>query len=206
MLFQVKELKMVEKTQNLKKQKLQLRDKLSVELQQQYSRRISEQVLKMDLFQQASTVFIYVDFRSEVKTSNLIQKMQSIGKKVLVPVTLLKERDLLPIQISNMERDLAPGYASILEPVEEIRTTNYVSPETIDLIFLPGSVFDEQGGRMGYGGGFYDRFVSEKAPQAHRIGLCYELQMMEKAPLQDHDEYMDVIITEQRIIKISRKS
>lgn len=195
---------MVENAKKLKKEKLHLRDKLSGELQQQYSSHITEQLLQLDLLQQAATVFVYVDFRSEVKTRGLIQQMQSLGKKVVVPVTLLQERDLLPVQITSLEDDLAPGYASILEPVEAIRNTNCVSPESIDVIVLPGSVFDECGGRMGYGGGFYDRFVSEKAPQAHRVGLCYELQVVPEAPLQDHDERMDVIVTERRIIKALR--
>ncbi len=197
---------MVENAKKLKKQKLGLRDALSVEQQKQYSYRIGKQVLKMELFKQAATIFIYVDFRSEVKTRSLINTMFSLGKKVVVPVTLLDERDLLPVQITNLESDLTPGYASILEPVESIRTSNYVSPETIDIIFLPGSVFDESGGRMGYGGGFYDRFVSMKAPRAHRVGLCYELQMVKRAPLQDHDERMDTIVTEKRIILSSRES
>ncbi len=195
---------MVENAKKLKKEKLHLRDVLSVELQEQYSSRITEQLLQMDLLQQAATVFVYVDFRSEVKTRSLIQQMQGLGKKVVVPVTLLQEKDLLPVRMTSLTDDLAPGYASILEPVEAIRSTNCVSPESIDVIILPGSVFDECGGRMGYGGGFYDRFVSGKAPQAHRIGLCYELQVVPEAPLQDHDERMDMIVTEKRIINALR--
>jgi 5-formyltetrahydrofolate cyclo-ligase len=197
---------MIENARELKKRKLGLRNALSTELQKQYSSRITKQLLQMDCFKQAEIVFVYVDFRSEVKTHDLIRTMFKQGKKVVVPVTLLQEKDLLPVQITNMERDLTPGYASILEPVESIRTLNYVLPENIDIIFLPGSVFDETGGRMGYGGGFYDRFVSQKAPQAHRVGLCYELQMVQKAPLQDHDESMDTIVTEQRILHYLRDS
>ena len=195
---------MVVDAKKLKKEKLHLRDALSEEQQQQYSHSITEQLLQLALFQEAVTVFVYVDFRSEVKTRSLIQQMQDLGKKVIVPVTLLQERDLLPVQITSLDDDLAPGYASILEPVEAIRSTNCVSPESLDIIVLPGSVFDEYGGRMGYGGGFYDRFVSQKAPQALRIGLCYELQVVPEAPLQDHDERMDVIVTEKRIIKALR--
>ena len=158
----------------------------------------------MTSFKESRTVFIYVDFRSEVKTRELIGKMFEMGKRVVVPVTLLAERDLLPVYINNLTSDLAPGYASIPEPVESIRKTQRVAPETIDLIFLPGSVFDERGGRMGYGGGFYDRFVSVKAPRSLRVGLAYEIQMVERAPLHDHDEYMDRVITEKRVIHTTR--
>jgi len=197
---------MGENAKELKKEKLRLRDALSLEQQEQKSNSITERVLQTDLLQQVETVFIYVDFRSEVKTREIIRKLQDMKKRVVVPVTLLAERDLLPVQITDMEQDLAPGYASILEPVETIRVAQYVSPEEIDIIFLPGSVFDEGGGRMGYGGGFYDRFVSMKAPRALRVGLCYELQMVKMAPLQDHDERMDSIVTEERIVYSSRES
>jgi 5-formyltetrahydrofolate cyclo-ligase len=126
--------------------------------------------------------------------------MLRCGKKVVVPVTLTQEKDLLAVTITDPDKELSPGYCSIPEPIVEIREKQMLSPDLIDIIFLPGSVFDEQGGRMGYGGGYYDRFVSEKAPQAVRVGLAYELQMVKSAPLQPHDELLDFIITEERTI------
>lgn len=118
----------------------------------------------------------------------------------MVPVTLVQEKALLPVVINDPEHELAPGYCSIPEPIVTIRESQFLSPELIDIIFLPGSVFDEQGGRMGYGGGYYDRFVSAHAPQALRVGLAYEVQMVERAPLQKHDELLDLILTEKRTI------
>jgi 5-formyltetrahydrofolate cyclo-ligase len=174
------------------------RDDLSVEEQREKSRLIMERVTGLPQFQSAASIFTYVDFRSEVATRVLIDYMLEIGKQVVVPVTLVKDRDLLPVSISDPERELAPGYCSIPEPIVAIREKQLVSPGTIDLVLLPGSVFDERGGRMGYGGGYYDRFVSLKAPQALRIGLAYELQVVERAPLQEHDELLDLILTEKR--------
>ncbi len=191
-------------SRQLRKEKLIARDQLTVEYLKENSKNICDRVMKMTSFKKSKTVFIYVDFRSEVKTRELISKMFEMGKRVVVPVTLLEERDLLPVYINNLTTDLAPGYASIPEPVKAIRETQKVASETIDLIFLPGSVFDERGGRMGYGGGFYDRFVSVRAPQALRVGLAYEIQMVERAPLHDHDEYMDRVITEKRVIHTTR--
>jgi 5-formyltetrahydrofolate cyclo-ligase len=195
---------MQNKSKKIRKEKLTARDQLTAKDLLQNSRNICEQVMDITDFKKSKIVFIYVDFRSEVKTRELINIMFEMGKQVVVPVTLLAERDLLPVYINNLTIDLAPGYASIPEPVESIRQTQRVAPESIDLIFLPGSVFDEQGGRMGYGGGFYDRFVSVKAPQAFRVGLAYEVQMVERAPLRDHDEYMDMVITEKRVIHTTR--
>ena len=72
--------------------------------------------------------------------------------------------------------------------------------EQVEVIVLPGSVFDEQGGRLGYGGGYYDRFIALQAPQAKRIGLAFEMQIEKQLPLQPHDQKLHLIITEKRII------
>ena len=184
----------------LRKDTLIKRDKLSSIEQRDLGQLIMDRVLSMAKFQSAATVFIYVDFRSEVATRPLIDHMLKCGKKVVVPVTLVQNKDLLAVSITDPDKELAPGYCSIPEPIIEIREKQMLSPDRIDIIFLPGSVFDERGGRMGYGGGYYDRFVSAKAPQAVRVGLAYELQMVQSAPLQVHDEFLDFIVTEKRII------
>ena len=184
----------------LRKDTLIKRDQLPSIEKRDLSQLIMDRVLSMAQFQSAATVFIYVDFRSEVATRPLIDHMLKCGKKVVVPVTLVQNKDLLAVSITDPDKELAPGYCSIPEPIVEIHEKQMLSPDLIDIIFLPGSVFDERGGRMGYGGGYYDRFVSAKAPQAVRVGLAYELQMVQSAPLQVHDEFLDFIVTEKRII------
>jgi len=188
----------------LRKNTLNQRDLLSSIEQQNRSRLIVDRVKKMAQFKSATTVFIYVDFRSEVATRPLIGHMLRCGKKVVLPVTLVQEKDLLAVSITDPEKELSPGYCSIPEPNVEIREKQRISPDIIDIILLPGSVFDERGGRMGYGGGYYDRFVSNKAPQALRVGLAYDLQIVKRAPLQAHDELLDFIVTEKRTITGSR--
>ncbi len=188
-------------SQTLRQSILQRRDVLSSEEQLRYSRAITEKAIALEQFKAAETIFIYVNFRSEVITRNLIDHILKLGKKVVVPVTLVPEKALLPVFINDPEQELAPGYCSIPEPIVTIRESQALSPELIDIIFLPGSVFDERGGRMGYGGGYYDRFVSAQAPQALRVGLAYEVQMMERAPLQKHDELLDLILTEKRTVQ-----
>lgn len=187
-------------SRKLRKKILAQRDSLAVSEQQSYSDRIMDRVLNLQQFQSAAVICIYVDFRSEVRTRALIEHILKSGKKVVLPVTLVQEKDLLVVSITDPDQELAPGYCSIPEPIATIREKQTVSPDILDIIFIPGSVFDEQGGRMGYGGGYYDRFISLKAPQAFRVGLCYELQMVEQAPLQVHDEGMDCIVTEERTV------
>jgi len=191
-------------SQHIRKDTLARRDLLTAAKQQYKSALITERVKQMEPFLSAKTVFIYVDFRSEVATRPLIDYMLQCAKKVVVPVTLVQEKDLLAVSITDPDRELAPGYCDIPEPIVEIREKQMLSPDIIDIVFLPGSVFDERGGRMGYGGGYYDRFVSLKAPRALRVGLAYELQTVKRAPLQAHDELLDFIVTEKRTIHGSR--
>lgn len=184
----------------LRKEILAARNTLTAREIQTKSLAIGERVLTLPEIQESSSIFLYVSFRSEVETTALLAKLLDLGKTVSVPITYVKERRLDAIRITNPARDLVPGYCDIPEPRKEILVSNYTAPETIDAIILPGSVFDTRCGRFGYGGGFYDRFVSA-VPSACRIGLAFELQIVERAPLQDHDELLDMVITESRIIR-----
>jgi 5-formyltetrahydrofolate cyclo-ligase len=160
---------------------------------------IQHRLLGLEQLRDRRVIFVYVSFRSEVATLTLIDTLVEMGKTVVVPITRVREKRLDAIHITNRSTDLEPGYCDIPEPREHLRQTRAVAPEEIETILLPGSVFDERGGRFGYGGGYYDRFLA-KVPAAARIGLAFDLQIVEKAPLQDHDELLDLVVTESRII------
>ena len=132
-------------------------------------------------------------------TFDLIDALIGLGKRITVPVTRVQEKRLDAIQITCREDDLVPGYCGIPEPREELCNSRQVAASDIDTILLPGSVFDERGGRFGYGGGFYDRFLAAN-PSAARIGLAFDLQVVPLAPLQEHDELLDLVVTETRVI------
>jgi 5-formyltetrahydrofolate cyclo-ligase len=160
---------------------------------------ITRTLLDLEPFRNSQSIFVYVSFRSEVATIDLIDALIAMGKTVTVPITRLKEKRLDAIHLRNPELDLEPGYCGIPEPKEEVCLTRNIPPEKIETILLPGSVFDERGGRFGYGGGYYDRFL-EKVPTATRIGLAFDMQIIEKAPLSEHDELLDLVVTESRVI------
>jgi 5-formyltetrahydrofolate cyclo-ligase len=187
----------------LRKTLLATRNQLSHKEIESKSRAIAQRLLTLEEISSCQTIFAYVSFRSEVATLELIDSLIAMGKTVVVPITRIKEKRLDAIHITNRAADLEPGYCNIPEPKEEICTTRIVSPETIEAILLPGSVFDERGGRFGYGGGYYDRFLA-KVPKAKRIGLAFDLQVVAKAPLQEHDELLDLVVTESRTIRGNR--
>ena len=187
----------------LRKNILEARNRLTAAQLSQKSSSIQNRLLNLEEIVNSNNIFVYVSFRSEVETLNLIKTFLNLGKLVTVPITRVKEKRLDAIQITDPETDLVAGYCDIPEPGEKLCLKQKVDPADIDVVLLPGSVFDERGGRFGYGGGYYDRFVSA-IPQAVRIGLAFDLQIIEKAPLQDHDEILDSVITETRIIKGNR--
>jgi 5-formyltetrahydrofolate cyclo-ligase len=185
----------------LRKKTLIARDGLHPQERQVMSEIIIQKLFHLQDIIDGETLFIYVDFRSEVETRLCITALLKMGKRVVVPVTLAQEKRLLPVAIRNISRDLSPGYCGIPEPLMDIRKNQVVAGSEIETIIVPGSVFDERGGRLGYGGGYYDRFMALEAPLAKRIGLAFDLQILHRLALQPHDELLDLIITEKRIIQ-----
>lgn len=185
----------------LRKTTLVARDGLPLQERRTRSWAIAQKILLLEEVETRETLLLYVDFRSEVETRFLIRELLRRGKRVVVPVTLVKEKRLLPVAIRDLEKDLVPGYCSIPEPRLEIRKSQMVAGSEIGTIILPGSVFDERGGRLGYGGGYYDRFMAHEAPQARRVGLAFELQVVDRLSLLPHDELLDLVVTEKRIIQ-----
>ncbi len=151
-----------------------------------------------------STLFIYVNFRSELETLELIRLCLSQGKRVAVPLVDASTVSMIPLLIQDPEKDLVPGYYGIPEP--DPQKSLRVAAREIDAAVIPGSVFDIQGGRLGYGGGYYDRFLVNDAPQAKRIGLAFEMQVVEKVPVEPHDQPLDILITEKGIVNLPRNT
>jgi 5-formyltetrahydrofolate cyclo-ligase len=187
----------------LRKKILAERNRLTQKEIETKSHAIQHRLLALEQLRDRQSIFVYVSFRSEVATLTLIDALIDMGKTVIVPITRVQEKRLDAIHITNRATDLEPGYCDIPEPKEELCKTREFAPETIETILLPGSVFDERGGRFGYGGGYYDRFLA-KVPTAARIGLAFDLQIVEKAPLQEHDEILDLVVTESRVIRSGR--
>ena len=189
---------------SLRKTKLAARDQMAPELRQQKSGQLLNLLTSHSVMTVATHLFIYVHFRSEVQTINLIRQRIASGKVVSVPVTLLAKSRLLAVQLTNPEIQLEAGCYGIPEPTPSRIAEATVDPATIDVVIIPGSVFDQSGGRLGYGGGFYDRFLSEAAPRATRVGVAFELQLVDQVPMEPHDQYMDILVTEQQIYDCRR--
>jgi len=186
--------------QRLRKQILGARDQMSANERHEKSGSAIENFWSLPQMKHWSTLFIYVNFRSELETLELIHRCLSQGKRVAVPLVEASTFSMIPLLIQDPEKDLVPGYYGIPEP--DPQKSLRVAAREIDAAVIPGSVFDIQGGRLGYGGGYYDRFLVNDAPQAKRIGFAFEMQVVENVPVQPHDQPLDILITEKRTVNI----
>ncbi len=186
----------------LRKKILACRDRLTPLERHQKSCAITNALWSIDRFSQAKTVFAYVNYKSEVETLPLIRQCLEKKMRVAVPLTMPETGRLIPYEIHSPELDLQPGYCSIPEPVAE--RLEPISPGSIEVVIVPGSVFDARGGRLGYGGGYYDRFLEQEAPQALRIGVAFECQVVAAVPLLPHDQLLHCLVTEDRIITTTK--
>jgi 5-formyltetrahydrofolate cyclo-ligase len=168
------------------------------------SKKIVNNLRGLDEYRTSRMPLIYVSFRSEVNTHQLIKDRLNSGLEVTVPKTDITNRWLETYLLRDWKKDLSPGAYGILEP--DVKVTSLISPFQIDLAVVPGSVFDRKCGRYGYGEGYFDRFLSIEAPQALRIGLAFSLQLLPEIPLRTHDQRMDIIVTENEILRCNHRS
>ncbi len=150
----------------------------------------------------------YLAKKDEVRTEGMIRKAFKVGKKVIVPsLRPLDEsakgrRGITPSRLLHYETELEEGMFGILEP--EIEFIRPFPVEEIDIVLVPGVAFDENGGRIGFGKGFYDEFLGRLPSETKRWALAFELQIVGKLPLTDRDVAVERIITEKRVIDRSR--
>jgi 5-formyltetrahydrofolate cyclo-ligase len=189
-----------ERKRTLRKKVLALRDALTSEERVRKSKTIKFLLFSLPEFIQAKTVMFFVSFRSEVLTEEMIKAAIVLKKKVVVPVTDRENRCLVLSELQDYDHDLVPATYGIPEPKKE--KMKEVSPEELDLIVAPGSVFDAKGRRIGYGGGYYDKLLRCLQVKIQVAALAFELQIVNEVPCNpERDIPVDLIITENRVIR-----
>jgi len=178
----------------LRQKKLINRNNLSSTQRTKLSELIVKKILNLTDFKKAKTILFYFSFGSEVETIDLI-KTSVETKTTLLPLVLEKEKKIIACKIKNIEKDLENGFYNIPEPKKYCK--KYLKDE-IDLVLVPGVSFGIKGERLGYGGGFYDKFLENF--QGEIIGICFESQLSNKIIIKKHDIKMHKIVTEKRII------
>ena len=151
------------------------------------SARLGEQFRQCELYQNAKTIYGYLPYNQEVRTVPMLEQAIRDGKRVAVPKCY--DRDMKFIYISDFENEVAPGYANIPEPIAD----EPVADDKTALVLMPGLAFDPQGHRIGYGGGFYDKFLSSE-PGHPTLALCYDFQMLPHLETEEFDMPVDLVL------------
>lgn len=171
----------------------ELRRALTAEEIKSRSAEITDALLSLEIMKNACTVMVYISAFKEVETKGIIERLSAMGKKIVVPVSNTSDCTITPSYIDGLDR-MKRGAYGIPEP-EAIRRAEL---SELEVILIPGIVFDESCSRCGFGKGYYDRLLSECG--AVKIGLCYDFQVVGKIETDANDIPMDMIVTERRII------
>ena len=167
----------------------QIRQQKQAMTQQQIedtSRRLGELFAASELYKNAKTIYGYLPYNQEVRTVSMLQKALDDGKRVAVPKCYGDEMRFIYLEdLSQVES----GYCGIPEPVAD----EPVADDPTALVLMPGLAFTERGDRMGYGGGFYDKFLAAE-PNHPTLALCYAFQMVEYIPTEEYDIPVDCVL------------
>jgi 5-formyltetrahydrofolate cyclo-ligase len=158
---------------------------------------IRERLVGLPEFERAKSVLLYASFRSEVATAGIAEDALRAGKRVAMP-RCEPETETLVFHAAQSLEELSPGYMGIPEPAEAAPT---VGGGEVDMVIIPGAAFDPGGWRLGYGKGYYDKFLGELKGRVPLVALAYEEQIAEGLPHEGHDVPVDMIVTDKRIIR-----
>lgn len=159
-----------------------------------WSAAIAARVVQHPAFQSAQRIALYANYGDEVRTDEVCRLALAAGKQVFYPRVDPQRSTLWFYPLTNL-RDLQPGYRGIREPAV---VTEALVASHFDLIIMPGVAFDTTGHRVGRGGGYYDRWLPTVT--APRLALAYECQLFPAVPVAAHDQMVDDIVTERRVI------
>lgn len=182
--------KNMESKKDIRKRVLVERKSIKKEEWTEKSCRIYEKVIGHPLFLNSEEIYCYIDFRNEVGTRKIVEAAWKLGKKVAVPKIMGNHMEFFYIQNFG---ELSQGVWGISEPDTEI-----VACGLAPLVIMPGAAFDFERHRIGYGKGYYDRYLA-KHPNCQTMALAFELQMLENIPVDEHDICPQFIVTEEHI-------
>ena len=153
-------------------------------------------------FQNASTIMMFLSLPHEVDTSEAILAAWQLDKIVAVPKISWEQRHMIAVRINSLDTDCSTGSSGLRNPISGVPTPF----EDIDLVVTPALAFDRKGNRLGRGGAFYDRFFANEQLKACRCGFAFAEQLVDSIPVREHDEPVDLLVTDEGIIPCNTKT
>ena len=160
---------------------------------------IAQRLFGMDEFKKSKTIFCFLSTSFEVQTERIILESLRLGKQVLVPLLDPGGENLKASRIPSMDIDFVIGEYGVRQPAPKFR--NIVPFSNIDFVVVPGLAFDSFGNRIGYGGGFYDKFFKKITGNVSRVAVGYDFQLFNFVPHSDLDEPVHFLITETKALR-----
>ena len=175
------------------------RNELSLDIKIQYDITIFNELINYEFYKNAKKIFTYVSFGSEVDTIEFITYALNDNKEIYVPKTDKIKKEMVAMRINSLDNMIVDKWG-ILEPkhVDKDKIC-----ENFDLIIMPGVAFDRKGNRIGYGGGYYDKYFSQIKGESNKIVLAYDFQIVNSIENEAHDIRVNCIITNNEFIKIN---
>jgi 5-formyltetrahydrofolate cyclo-ligase len=187
-----------DKKQDLRKKIEKKLNSLSRENIRKKLNRIENQLFEFANFQEAQVTLFYISQPNEVETRQLLKRCKQESKGIVLPLFNSSPNGVQLFKVFDMNSDLKPGPGNVLEPDPE--RCKPVNIGDIDIAIIPGIAFDEKGARLGDGSGKYDRFIPKLPITARKVAVALEEQIASSVPMESHDKYVDIIITDKRII------
>ena len=178
----------METKQEIREQIRKLRSNIHADDWQTSTEAIAQKVIASDNFREATDIFCYMDFDGEVGTEHIIDEAWRLGKDIWLPKVCGGE---MSFYLVESEKELVRGAFGILEPTGESER----APGDDGLVIIPGIAFDKHYNRIGYGKGYYDRYLSAH-PNLFKLALAFDIQLVDKIPAEECDCRMDMIFTE----------
>jgi 5-formyltetrahydrofolate cyclo-ligase len=162
------------------------------------TRKIENRLFDFANFVEANITMLYISSPGEVSSSNIITYCLDYKKIIVLPAFEPQKFRIRLFKIDNIEKDLKSGPRGILEP--DTARCKPVPIECLDIAIIPGIAFDEKGGRIGSGEGYYDRFIPKLPITTRKVSIAFEDQIIPQIPMESHDKHVDIIITNERTI------
>lgn len=172
--------------------------KLSANNISEKTRGIEKRLFDFANFIEAKTSLLYINSACEVVTGNILKKCFDNNKIVVLPAFNVQKNEMILMKVDNFKTDMKYGEKGTLEP--DADKCKIIPIEFIEIAIIPGIAFDEKGARIGSGNGFYDRLIPKLPVTTRKVALAYESQLVQHIPMESNDKYVDIIITEDRII------
>lgn len=176
---------------SLRRSMITKRKNIDPSTRNEWDRQIYLQVISSEFYMHSNVIFTYVSYNGEVDTHKIIEKALNDKKTVCVPRVISKSEGMEAVPIKSFD-DLVSGAYGILEPPKDALT---ISPERIDMALVPGVAFSSGGSRLGYGGGFYDRYLPKFRQDACIAALAYSIQLIDAIPMEPQDIKVSMIFT-----------